>query len=87
MAKDRREFLKKSGVLGLSGLISPFSVFSEDHDFLNRLDQSEVVLSKNDTLRCEIEETQTLAGNKLKTDAKIIEVKEHISGARQLKLF
>lgn len=54
----------------------------EDHDFLNRLDQSEVVLSKNDTLRCEIEETQTLAGNKLKTDAKIIEVKEHISGAR-----
>ena len=35
MAKDRREFLKKGGVLGLSGLFSPFSVFSEGHDFLN----------------------------------------------------
>lgn len=64
-----------------------FTASMEDQDFLNRLDRSEVVLSKNDTLRCEIEETQTLAGNKLKTDAKILEVKEHISGARQLKLF
>ncbi|MBU3028987.1 hypothetical protein [Paracoccus marinaquae] len=63
-----------------------FTASMEDQDFLNRLDRSEVVLSKNDTLRCEIEETQTLAGNKLKTDAKILEVKEHISGARQLKL-
>lgn len=64
-----------------------FTASMEDQDFLNRLDRSEVVLSKNDTLRCEIEETQTLAGTKLKTDAKILEVKEHISGARQLKLF
>lgn len=64
-----------------------FTASMEDQDFLNRLDRSEVVLSKNDTLRCEIEETQILAGNKLKTDAKILEVKEHISGARQLKLF
>lgn len=64
-----------------------FTASMEDQDFLNRLDRSEVVLSKNDTLRCEIEETQTLAGSKLKTDAKILEVKEHISGARQLKLF
>lgn len=64
-----------------------FTASMEDQEFLNRLDHSEVVLSKNDTLRCEIEETQTLAGSKLKTDAKILEVKEHISGARQLKLF
>lgn len=63
-----------------------FTASMEDQDFLNRLDRSEVVLSKNDTLRCEIEETQTLVGTKLKTDAKILEVKEHISGARQLKL-
>ncbi|MCC5985481.1 MAG: hypothetical protein JJU42_14075 [Rhodobacteraceae bacterium] len=64
-----------------------FTATMEDQDFLHRLDRSEVVLSKNDTLRCEIEEIQTLAGTKLKTDAKILEVKEHISGARQLKLF
>lgn len=64
-----------------------FTATMEDQDFLDRLDRSEVVLSKNDTLRCEIEETQTLAGTKLKTDAKILEVKEHISGARQLRLF
>lgn len=64
-----------------------FTATMEDQDFLHRLDHSEVVLSKDDTLRCEIEEIQTLAGTKLKTDAKILEVKEHISGARQLKLF
>ena len=64
-----------------------FTASMEDEDFLSRLDHSEIVLSKNDTLRCKIEETQTLAGSKLKTDAKILEVKEHISGARQLKLF
>lgn len=64
-----------------------FTASMEDRAFLDRLDRSEAVLSKDDTLKCVIEETQKLAGNRLKTDARIIEVKEHISGARQLRLF
>jgi len=63
-----------------------FTASMEDRDFLNRLDRSEVVLAKDDTLRCVIEETQRLAGSRLKTEAKIIQVKEHMSGARQLRL-
>lgn len=63
-----------------------FTASMEDAVFVKRLDNSEIVLSKNDTLRCVIEETQQLAGSQLKTDAKIIHVKDHISGARQLRL-
>lgn len=58
----------------------------EDEDFAKRLDGSEIVLSKSDTLRCVIQETQQLAGNWLKADTKITRVKDHISGARQLRL-
>lgn len=63
-----------------------FTASMEDEDFVKRLDNSEIVLSKNDTLRCVIEETQQLAGNRLKTETKITHVKDHISGARQLRL-
>ena len=63
-----------------------FTATMSDPTFLNRLDSSEIFLSKNDTLRCVIEETQTLAGSRLKTDTEIVEVKQHISGARQLRL-
>lgn len=64
-----------------------FTASMEDEAFVMRLDNSEVVLSKNDTLRCAIEEKQQLTGSRLKTETRIIEVREHISGARQLKLF
>lgn len=64
-----------------------FTASMEDEAFVMRLDKSEVVLSKNDTLRCAIEEKQQLTGSRLKTETRIIEVREHISGARQLKLF
>lgn len=63
-----------------------FTASMEDRDFINRLDRSEIFLAKDDTLRCVIEETQRLAGSKLKTEAKITQVKEHLSGARQLRL-
>lgn len=64
-----------------------FTASMDDTAFVKRLDSSEIVLSKNDTLRCVIEETQELAGARLKTETKIVHVKDHISGARQLKLF
>ncbi len=63
-----------------------FTATMDDGDFVKRLDASEVVLSKIDALRCRIEQTQTLSGPKLKTDTRIVEVEEHISGARQLRL-
>ena len=64
-----------------------FTASMEDAEFVKRLDNSEVVLSKNDTLRCAIVEKQQLAGSRLKTETAITVVKEHISGARQLRLF
>lgn len=63
-----------------------FTASMEDAGFVKRLDNSEVVLSKNDTLRCAMEEKQQLHGSRLKTEARIVEVKEHISGAKQLRL-
>lgn len=63
-----------------------FTASMEDEGFIKRLDTSEIVLSKNDTLRCVIKEKQQLAGNRLKTETKITRVKDHISGARQLRL-
>jgi len=64
-----------------------FTASMADSSFVDRLDKSEVSLSRDDTLRCLVEETQTLIGSRLKTEASIIEVTDHISGARQLKLF
>ena len=63
-----------------------FTASMEDPHFLNQLDQAEVALSKDDTLLCEIEETQELVGNALKSSARIVTVIEHIPGARQLRL-
>lgn len=64
-----------------------FTAGMRDENFKERLEHAEIALSKQDTLRCLIEEVQWLAGSQLKTETSIIEVKEHISGAKQLKLF
>ncbi len=37
-----------------------FTATMEDESFTGRLDRSEIVLSKNDTLHCVVEETQSL---------------------------
>lgn len=63
-----------------------FTASMEDRTFLNQIDSADVQLTKNDTLRCLIEETQELSGNQLKTTARILEVKGYIPGARQLRL-
>lgn len=64
-----------------------FTAEMRDEDFKRRLENAEIALSKQDTLRCLIEEVQWLSGSQLKTETSIIQVREHISGAKQLKLF
>lgn len=64
-----------------------FSATMKDEAFKASLDNADIVLSKHDTLRCLIEEVQRLEGDKLKTETSILEVRQHISGAKQLKLF
>lgn len=76
MAKDRREFLKNSGVLGLSGLISPFSVFSEDHDFLNF--QQNSYLIKNTEILSMDDSVGDFLGMVLVENGKISEVSKNI---------
>ncbi len=64
-----------------------FTAKLADPEFIARLDRAEVVLSKEDTLRCLLEERQELRGSKLSAETIVLQIKEHISGARQLKLF
>lgn len=63
-----------------------FTAIVEDIDFLNRLDSSEIALSKDDTLRCVVVERQELKGGRLKSEARVTKVLDHISGAKQLRL-
>lgn len=63
-----------------------FTARVEDIEFLNALDKSEIALSKDDTLRCIVSERQELKDGRLKSEAKIVEVLQHISGAKQLRL-
>lgn len=63
-----------------------FTASVEDTDFLNKLSNSEIALSKDDTLRCVVLERQELKGGRLKSEARITKVLNHISGAKQLRL-
>lgn len=64
----------------------PFTADIEDIDFLNSVLEGKLSLSANDTLRCRIREEQRLAISGLTKEIKVLEVIEHIPGARQLKL-
>ena len=66
--------------------INTFTASMEDHDFINQINEATIQLSKYDTLRCLIEETQELRGGQLKTTARILNVREFIPGPRQLGL-
>ncbi|WP_037313970.1 amidohydrolase family protein [Salegentibacter sp. Hel_I_6] len=76
MSKDRREFLKKSGLIGLGGFISPFAIFSEEKaiDF-----QQETFLIKNaEILSMDEEIGDFTSGSLLVESGKISEVGENI---------
>jgi hypothetical protein len=64
----------------------PFTADIEDVGFLNSVSDGKLSLSANDTLRCRIREEQKLTTTGLTKEIKVLEVVEHIPGARQLKL-
>jgi hypothetical protein len=64
----------------------PFTADIEDTAFLNGVLEGKLSLSANDTLRCRIQEEQRLTSTGLTKEVKVLEVVEHIPGARQLRL-
>ncbi len=64
----------------------PFTADIEDTLFLNSVLDGKLSLSANDTLRCRIQEEQRLTSTGLTKEIKVVEVVEHIPGARQLRL-
>lgn len=64
----------------------PFTADIEDVVFLNSVLEGKLSLSANDTLRCRIREEQRLTITGLTKEIKVLDVVEHIPGARQLKL-
>jgi len=77
MEKDRREFLKKSGLLGLGGLINPFSVFSEENHSLN-LQQNSYLIKNAQILSMDNAVGDFSSGMVLVDNGKISEVSENI---------
>ena len=61
-----------------------FTADMKGTDFLTRMENAEIRLSKHDTLKCRIRETQTLQGSNLRTDIEITAVTKYIPGPRQL---
>ncbi len=64
----------------------PFTASIEDKEFLNRIDENQIALSKDDTLKCRLQEIQRLGPTALTKEIKVIQVLEYIPGARQLRL-
>ena len=64
----------------------PFTADIEDAAFLNSVLDGKLSLSAHDTLRCLIREEQRLTSSGLSKEIKVLEVLEHIPGARQLRL-
>ncbi len=64
----------------------PFTASMEDAVFLNKIDTNQIAFSKNDTLKCRLLETQRLGAGGLTKEITVIEVMEHIVGAKQLRL-
>jgi hypothetical protein len=66
---------------------STISVTMADDDFRYQVDNSLVSFTKGDILICNVQMTQYRSDNALKTEYKVLKVKEHKLAARQLNLF
>jgi len=64
----------------------PFLADMLDENFLRALIDGKTTLSANDTLRCRVLEEQKLSSAGLTKTLKVVDVLEHIPGARQLRL-
>jgi hypothetical protein len=63
-----------------------FYALIEDASFLDRIDKNEVRFSKDDILKVKLYTKDFLTGTGFKTEYKVLEVLEHRSAARQLRL-
>ena len=65
----------------------PFTADMADPAFIQQVLEGKITLSANDTLRCRVRETQSLSSAGLTKEQQVVEVLEHIPGAKQLRLF
>lgn len=64
----------------------PFTAEMADPQFIRQVQEGKITLSANDTLRCRVREEQRLSFSGLTKTQQVVEVLEHIPGARQLRL-
>lgn len=64
----------------------PFSATIDDTDFINAVAEAKVTFARGDILRRRIVEQQTLKGEALQKDVRIVKVIEHITAPRQPRL-
>lgn len=64
----------------------PFSATIDDTDFINAVAEAKVTFARGDILRCRIVEQQTLKGEALQKEVRIVKVIEHITAPRQPRL-
>lgn len=57
-----------------------------DDEFLNKINKNEAVFSKGDLLKVRVRKTQWLSGNKINAQYVILQVINHHSGSRQIRL-
>jgi len=58
----------------------------EDNEFLERINRNEIHFSKDDILKVRLYTRDILTGSGFKTEYKVLEILEHRSASRQLKL-
>lgn len=66
---------------------STINVNIQDEEFRKKVDQNLIYFSKGDILKCRVKTTQWRTTAGLRTEYEVLEVKEHLSGMRQLSLF
>jgi hypothetical protein len=68
------------------GRLTARSFMPKSTSFLDRIDKNEVRFSKDDILKVKLYTKDFLTGTGFKTEYKVLEVLEHRSAARQLRL-
>ena len=63
-----------------------FTADMVDPEFIKLVQDGKITLSANDTLRCRVREEQSLSSAGLTKEQQVVEVLEHIPGAKQLRL-
>lgn len=67
--------------------INTLNVLIKDEIFLTKVENSEISFAKGDLLICNIKTKQWRTDSGLRTEHEVLEIKNHISAAKQLSLF